>query len=485
MKLSDSVLTAIQQSNPRQLHRLGNILRFFAVLVILTMIARGTASVTMPLVTVQTAGSGSVTESILANGTIEYSGGVPFTLPEGLLVTGVSVQVGQSVKEGDPIATFDTEELARMITCKQAELQKVKVQAAQQAEGQTADPYSAQLAQEQLQRAYDETHRTYAEGQDSIERARQKREEAAQAVEDARNAPLDSNLSRQEAETQRQANVDAATAALEAAEENLYQVEKSAQAANESALAAAQSVEDTRNTALHALEKEEENLAAQNELNRADAAVSIANAAEMQAELDKLLALQQDGGQLVAPESGTLISLNLTAGEKSPAVGGLLADENADFSFLAPLSKEQTEKVSVGTILHISQGQTSGDAAIRSFTAPDADGVISALATLPDGSWSSGAATATATVQGGRQDFIVPVEAVRQSNTTGLYLLAVEEQNTILGLQNVLVGLPVTVLEEGDTTVAVSGALDYQTQIVIGSDKSIQAGDRVKINNAS
>ena len=75
---------------------------------------------------------------------------------------------------------------------------------------------------------------------------------------------------------------------------------------------------------------------------------------------------------------------------------------------------------------------------------------------------------------------MLPATAVRQDNG-GSYVLAVEEQNTLLGLQNVLVSLTVTVEETGDTMVAVSGALDYQTQVVVTSNKAIQAGDTVRI----
>ena len=76
----------------------------------------------------------------------------------------------------------------------------------------------------------------------------------------------------------------------------------------------------------------------------------------------------------------------------------------------------------------------------------------------------------------------MPSTAIRQDGD-GFFVLAAEEQNTILGLQNVLVRLPVTVLEEGDTTTAVSGALDYDTQVVVSSDKFVQAGDKVRIRD--
>lgn len=482
MKWQENVAALLRQSDPQQLHRFGNIVRFFAVLLVITLIARGTAGATMPVVTLQAPSSGTVSRNVMMNGTISYAGGTPFTLPSGLLVTSVPVQVGQTVKAGDTLATFDEEELKRAVASKQAELQQVEVQAAQQAEGDSADPYSAQLAQEQLERAYAETQKTYEEGMESVERMRLKQNEAAQDLENARNAPLDDTLPKSEAEAQKQANIDAATATLEAAEEALYQAEKAAEDANDAALSAAQSVEDSRNTALHALEKEEELVADQNELNRAAAAVSDANAAELQAELDALQALLKEGARYTAPQNGTVIQLNLKVGENSPKVGGLLADEAADYTLSIPLDKDQAQQITVGTVLHVSQSKVSGDAAVQNLSEEDAEGTVTATATLPQGGWNAGACNVSATSQSSRQDFVLPSTAIRQDGD-GFFVLAAEEQNTILGLQNVLVRLPVTVLEEGDTTTAVSGALDYDTQVVVSSDKSVQAGDKVRIRD--
>lgn len=482
MKWKEDVAVLLRQSDPQQLHRFGNIVRFFAVLLVITLIARGTAGATMPVVTLQAPSSGTVSRNVMMNGTISYAGGTPFTLPSGLLVTSVPVQVGQTVKAGDTLATFDEEELKRAVASKQAELQQVEVQAAQQAEGDSVDPYSAQLAQEQLERAYAETQKTYEEGMESVERMRLKRNEAAQDLENARNAPLDDALPKSEAEAQKQANIDAATAALEAAEEALYQAEKAAEDANDAALSAAQSVEDSRNTALHALEKEEESVADQNELNRAAAAVSDANAAELQAELDALQALLKEGARYTAPQNGTVIQLNLKVGENSPKVGGLLADEAADYTLSIPLDKDQAQQITVGTVLHVSQSKVSGDAAVQNLSEEDAEGTVTATATLPQGGWNAGACNVSANSQSSRQDFVLPSTAIRQDGD-GFFVLAAEEQNTILGLQNVLVRLPVTVLEEGDTTTAVSGALDYDTQVVVSSDKSVQAGDKVRIRD--
>lgn len=182
--------------------------------------------------------------------------------------------------------------------------------------------------------------------------------------------------------------------------------------------------------------------------------------------------------------SGTIIRLDLQPGQVSTAVGGLLAGGDSNYTLELKLDEGQAQHITVGTVLHVRQNKTEGDAAVQSLSAPDADGAVTAAATLPDGAWTAGSASVNATAQGARQEFIVPASAVRQDNSR-IYVLALEEQNTLLGLQNVVVALPVTVLESGDTTAAVAGALDHTTQVVVGSNKAVAAGDRVRVNDAA
>lgn len=222
----------------------------FALLLVLTLLARGTAG---------SHGQRDGAEAVLRQcdkkrahyGHGQLCGRHTFTVPAGLLVMAVPVQAGQTVKAGDTLAVFDAAEVDRAVNAKRAALQQARTQAAQQTAGDTADPYAAQLAQQQLERAYEETHRIYADGEESVSRAQTKRDEAAAALEKARNASYADDA-------EKQAAVQNAAAALEAAEDALYSAQKAAEDANNAALSAAQSAEDNRNTALHTLEKEQE-----------------------------------------------------------------------------------------------------------------------------------------------------------------------------------------------------------------------------------
>lgn len=204
----------------------------------------------MASVTVQRPSSGNVTKSVRTTATVSFAGGTLYSA-RGSAGHGSTRAGGQTVKAGDTLAVFDAAEVDRAVNAKRAALQQARTQAAQQTAGDTADPYAAQLAQQQLERAYEETHRIYADGEESVSRAQTKRDEAAAALEKARNAGYADDA-------EKQAAVENAAAALEAAEDALYSAQKAAEDANNAALSAAQSAEDNRNTALHTLEKEQE-----------------------------------------------------------------------------------------------------------------------------------------------------------------------------------------------------------------------------------
>ena len=174
------------------------------------------------------------------------------------------------------------------------------------------------------------------------------------------------------------------------------------------------------------------------------------------------------------------MQLDLHTGEESPSVGGLIANENADYTLEVQLDEDQAKLITAGTLLHIVQSKVSGDAAVQNISEADGDGNVTATATLPQAACSAGAATVTATAQSSRQDLVVPASALHQDNN-GTYVLIVEEKNTVLGLQNVLQRISVTVLESGDSDVAISAALDHETQIVVSSSKTVRAGDKVRI----
>lgn len=220
---------AWKNSDPKQAGRLGTVVKFFAVMLILTLTARGIAGVSMPRVTLGQASAGSITQSSTASGTISVQGGTPLTAPEGLLVAQVTATTGQALSKGDAIARFDEVSLEQALATKQAQVKQLEVSAMQLSDPDKADSFALQQAQQQLERAYSDAQKTWQDGEDAIEKARQQRDAAQNALNALQNQPV---ATPESAEAERQQKIADAQVVLDAAESALAAAQESATAAN-------------------------------------------------------------------------------------------------------------------------------------------------------------------------------------------------------------------------------------------------------------
>ncbi len=457
---------AWRAADPGQARRLAAVGRFFAAMLVLTLAVRGIAGASMPRVTVGQASAGSVTHSSTAAGTISAQNGTPLTVPDGLLVTDTLATPGQTLKAGDPVAAFDAAALAQAVAEQQAEVYQLEVTCAQQQKGETADGFALQQAQEQLDRAYAEVHETWQEGEEEVAKAQAERDEAQRRYNDlkAQATPEEGELAEAEQE-------------LELAEDALEQAKKTAEANNEAATNAAQSQEDARNSAAHSYEQAVEDAADANAAGQAQAAVTRAQLDAARARLDALLALQNNGGVLAAPRDGTLTRLDLTPGQDSAQVAGLLADADDGRTLEFDLDEEAAKLASVGAQVTVNQNGRSAQAAIATLTPREDGGVTASLPLQADG-WNEGAATVELKLNAGQYAQCLPATAIQQDES-GTFVYLVEPRSTLLGQQNVLVRLAVTVQAQGDGQAAVAETLTGQ--VVTGADKPLAAGDWVRV----
>lgn len=284
---------AWKNSDPKQAGRLGTVVKFFAVMLILTLTARGIAGASMPRVTLGQASAGSITQSSTASGTISVQGGTPLTAPEGLLVAQVTATTGQALSKGDAIARFDEVSLEQALATKQAQVKQLEVSAMQLSDPDKADSFALQQAQQQLERAYSDAQKTWQDGEDAIEKARQQRDAAQNALNALQNQPV---ATPESAEAERQQKIADAQVVLDAAESALAAAQESATAANKAAEDTAQSYEDARNSAAHNYNQSSEDIEKTNASNQAQAAVTQAQLDIARAELSALQELEAADG---------------------------------------------------------------------------------------------------------------------------------------------------------------------------------------------
>lgn len=143
-------LHATAAAKPNQWHTGVAMLRFLALMLLLTLLVRGTAATTLPVVSVTAPYQGVVTQSFTVSGQISPGIGTPLTIPEGLLVEQIFVQPGDQVTEGQTLALLSLDDVRAEIEQVQASMQQHQVQANQLLAGQAADPFAWQQAQQQL-----------------------------------------------------------------------------------------------------------------------------------------------------------------------------------------------------------------------------------------------------------------------------------------------------------------------------------------------
>ena len=477
---------AVQSSEPGQRRALGRAGRFFAAMLVCTLVARGASGATMAEVSLEKPASANLSDSLTASGTIEAAAPSDIEVPEGLKVTEVAAAAGQKVNAGDLLAKVDADELDRAVRAQQAQVQKQQLALEALREEQAVDSSGVDAAQTALagaqadrDRANGRAAEAVQQAETSLERAKQDEQAASDALEELQQKPPE-ELEEGELEAAQLA-LDTARSARETAEQALASAR---QAAEDTALSGDRSVASAE-SALQSAQKSYSEAAKQAETagkaNAADAQLAQLELEEAQRLLDRLTALQQAGGCITAPAGGTLVRLDLTAGQPTVASAGQLAGQEGGFVFRATVGKEQAGQLKAGGLVNMQQDYAVGKGTIQALS-PQEDGTVQMTVRLAEdgASWQLGGAEASVTLSQQQYYTCLPSSAVRLGSA-GQYVLVMEQRVTVLGIQNVLVEVPVSIERISGGTTAVSGALGPDSQVVASSSRPVSAGDRVRV----
>ena len=477
---------AVQSSEPGQRRALGRAGRFFAAMLVCTLVARGASGATMAEVSLEKPASANLSDSLTASGTIEAAAPSDIEVPEGLKVTEVAAAAGQKVNAGDLLAKVDADELDRAVRAQQAQVQKQQLALEALREEQPVDSSGVDAAQTALagaqadrDRANGRAAEAVQQAETALERAKQDEQAASDALEELQQKPPE-ELEEGELEAAQLA-LDTARSARETAEQALASAR---QAAEDTALSGDRSVASAE-SALQSAQKSYSEAAKQAETagkaNAADAQLAQLELEEAQRLLDRLTALQQAGGCITAPAGGTLVRLDLTAGQPTVASAGQLAGQEGGFVFRATVGKEPAGQLKAGGLVNVQQDYAVGRGTIQALS-PQEDGTVQMTVRLAEdgASWQLGGAEASVTLSQQQYYTCLPSSAVRLGSA-GQYVLVMEQRVTVLGIQNVLVEVPVSIERISGGTTAVSGALGPDSQVVASSSRPVSAGDRVRV----
>ncbi|NJP39872.1 hypothetical protein HCH52_02230 [Oscillospiraceae bacterium HV4-5-C5C] len=460
-----------------------NILRFFILMLILTLIARGTAGATMARVTLDSPVAAKLSQSIVVSGSVQAgaSHGIK-AQAAGLKIREVLALTGQSVQAGDSLLRYDVDPLEEKVAGLQLDLADLELELAKLQEPVTADDSgvrNAETALERVQEDYDKQAAVVTEAQDERWRKQVALDKAKATLAAA--APEEQPVLQYDVDQAQQA-WDAADEALKAANEAL--------SAQERSLADARTALSDAQTALEKSQQEAADQAAANQLayERKDL-----DRLSKQTELDQLQAVLDTDGVVTADQAGTVLSLAEAGTETTEEqVVCLLTDATGGYRAVATLARSVTQKLKVGDRCLISAGSSydyygaeEQQGKIVYLSRPDDSDQVEVRISLPEGDWQQDQSVDLKIVREEREyPVCVPLGALHNDNN-GDFVLMLQESTSVLGTQNTAVRVPVKVKAKNTELAAVEGSLSTWDSIIVSSTKPVAEGDRVRLAEVS
>ncbi len=468
-----------------QKRALANAALFFALMLALTLVARGTAAANMPVIETVGPVRGEIVQRIEQEGLVQGGKGEAQQVLAGFTVQEVPVSAGQTVKEGDVIARLDIDEITQELDRERVALQKLQLQVGQLTKQSDTDRSALKQARQALTWAREDLDDAVEQNDNVVDEAKDTYLDARDALSNAKwhlsEVEKKPDVTEEElADAQKQ--VEEAQADFDVAKEAFYTADENADAQITAADRSVTNAENAYEAALAAAQKAEEQAQQQEATDAVEAKMLTLDIKEKQERIAKLETLKKNEGVCSAPKAGVLRELSLAEGQKTADTPAFyIADDTVAYLLEFTLTEEQAQQVKVGDTVAVTQDRTKVQAAILSLTAKGDDGSMTAAVKLPEGNWKDGQ-QARAQLELSRKQYALclPISAVH-SGSGGDYVLAVEEQNTVLGLQNVLHRVPVTVEEADENQIAVTGALFDQSVVVKSSSRPVDDGDRVRV----
>lgn len=210
---------------------------------------------------------------------------------------------------------------------------------------------------------------------------------------------------------------------------------------------------------------------------------------QMALALDKLEALLDGEGKILSPVDGIVTRCHVQTGEKTTdTTAMLLADLSQGCKFSGLVTEEQSKYIGVGDRVTLRAGSTGKryeDLPVTTFSpSEETEGGYRLTVQLPANTLSLGAsAELSFTRKSQPYSCCVPVSALHLDVRNQPYVLVVEQVNTVLGPQQQARKVSVTVLEQNETTAALAeGALSSKQQVIVGSDRAVDIGSRVRVS---
>lgn len=194
------------------------------------------------------------------------------------------------------------------------------------------------------------------------------------------------------------------------------------------------------------------------------------------------------GGEVIAPISGSVVSVNVKSGEDTPGDGILftLQPEGKGYTMQMTVTNDQAKRLSVGDRAELVNAWHYDDVeVVLSSMRPDPQnpGQSKQLTFDVSGSVTAGQNLSISIGQKSATfDLTVPNSAIREDNN-GKFILTVETKSTPLSNRYIATRVDVEVLASDDTRSAINAPLYGYEYVITTSTAPVEAGKQVRLAN--
>ncbi len=473
------------QEDPAQNTAFWHIIKFFLLMVVLTLLARGLAGTSMARVELGSPVQHIFVHSIQTTGSVTPQGRSLITVPAGLLVAQLPVQPGTAVEAGTVLVRFDEKTLENTLLRKDAQLQQLHIQAETLLDPQKASRDGITTAQTQRDRAYSALEQAKGRVSDAVRALEHAQQELLAAREQLASAQ-ESTPETDPTEPSREQTIQQAQAAVTEAELQV-QIAEGEKAAAEAALEMAQYTAADAQTHLEQAQNAYDEASKQalrtNESNAAAADLIQLDIETLLSEIDALEGIRSSGCCLVAEEAGTVTELSVIEGMQTTGFEQISIVTARDGSLLIfQVTAEAYEQLLEHTpSLKISQGIIADEAVLAlAHREMAADGSVTFRIPLSSSGWSAQPVEVTAELSRDPYSTCVPLSALHQDGR-GFFVYVFRSEADLLGMRNLAVRVDVSVLDMDDQYAAIAGDLGIGDHVIISSNKPLDDKDRVRV----
>ena len=400
----------------------------FAFLILMigcTMLSRAADSMTIPRVKVDKPKTKTIVDEITAKGVVTKNREEKISVVEGLKINYVNISEGSIIKVGDTLVELDTEDLEKKVN-------EIKENISQE--------------QKTLTRATEDYNKAINAKKQAVQSALNEMNAAKQALDNY------NNLSEEEKDSMMEES-------LKADYESKKELYNSAVADSNDTVDLDRSLQDTKDS----LKIDQYNK-----------------------ELAKLQPLLDASGKITSEKEGIVTSVVAENGGVTTDIIASIADKNEGYKFVGQIAKENRTSIKQGqsvavnlgtygiienlTIDSISKNQDNADTLNVTVVLPVGIGEIDDSGEIIVSSKSKKYGTC------------VPLSALRQGEGSDYYVLVVTEKETVLGEELTAKKVDVKVEKrDGEYAAVTEGSLGRNDKIIIDSNKTIEDGDRVRL----